>query len=147
MLTRVRLPLLLRLVASRSGATAVEFALLAPIYLLLLLGMVAYGIYFGASHSVQQLAADAARASIAGLDPADRAAIATRFIDRNAQGYVFIDPARLSVQVADSVTDDTQFDVELTFDASGLPIWSLMHGIALPERAIARRSTIRIGGL
>ena len=35
--------------------------MLAPLFILLLLGMVAYGIYFGASHSVQQIAADAAR--------------------------------------------------------------------------------------
>ncbi|TIM19494.1 MAG: pilus assembly protein, partial [Mesorhizobium sp.] len=45
----------------QSGTSAIEFALLAPIFILLLLGMVAYGIYFGASHSVQQIAADAAR--------------------------------------------------------------------------------------
>ena len=43
------------------GTSAIEFALLAPLFILFLLGMVAYGIYFGASHSVQQIAADAAR--------------------------------------------------------------------------------------
>jgi len=46
--------------ADAAGTSAVEFAMLAPIFVLLLPGMVAYGIYFGASHSVQQIAADAA---------------------------------------------------------------------------------------
>jgi Flp pilus assembly protein TadG len=49
-----------------SGTAAVEFAILLPFYLFFLLGMLAYGIYFGAAHSVQQLAADAARTAIAG---------------------------------------------------------------------------------
>jgi Flp pilus assembly protein TadG len=47
--------------ADTAGTSAVEFAMLAPLFILLLLGMVAYGIYFGASHWVQQIAADAAR--------------------------------------------------------------------------------------
>jgi Flp pilus assembly protein TadG len=45
---------------NRQAAVAVEFAILSPIYIFLLVGMVAYGIYFGAAHSVQQIAADAA---------------------------------------------------------------------------------------
>ncbi|TIP54506.1 TadE/TadG family type IV pilus assembly protein, partial [Mesorhizobium sp.] len=31
----------------QSGTSAIEFAMLSPIFILLLLGMVAYGIYFG----------------------------------------------------------------------------------------------------
>ncbi|GLS32839.1 TadE-like protein [Mesorhizobium albiziae] len=55
-----------------SATAAIEFALLFPIFILLFLGMIAYGIYFGASHSVQQIAADAARVAIAGLDETER---------------------------------------------------------------------------
>jgi Flp pilus assembly protein TadG len=54
------------------GASAVEFAIIAPVFILMIVGMLAYGIYFGAANSVQQIAADAARTSIAGLN-ADRA--------------------------------------------------------------------------
>ena len=54
------------------GASAVEFAIVGPVFVLLMMGMIAYGIYFGAVHSVQQLAADAARASVAGLDESER---------------------------------------------------------------------------
>jgi Flp pilus assembly protein TadG len=51
--------------------------MLAPLFILLLLGMVAYGIYFGASHSVQQIAADGARTAIAGLNQTERQALTT----------------------------------------------------------------------
>ena len=76
--------------AGTSGTAAVEFALLLPLYLFLLLGMTAYGIYFGAAHSVQQLSADAARTAIAGLDAQERQRLAHSFIERNADGYLFI---------------------------------------------------------
>ena len=51
----------------RSATSAIEFAILSPLFIFFVMGMVAYGIYFGAAHSVQQIAADAARTAIAGL--------------------------------------------------------------------------------
>nr|WP_295468683.1 TadE/TadG family type IV pilus assembly protein [Mesorhizobium sp.] len=53
---------------SVDGATAVEFAMIAPVFIAFMLGMTAYGIYFGAAHSVQQLSADAARVALAGVN-------------------------------------------------------------------------------
>lgn len=132
---------------NRQAAVAVEFAILSPIYIFLLMGMVAYGIYFGAAHSVQQIAADAARASIAGLDEADRRAIALRFIETNAGGYFFIDARNLALSVGDSAADGNQFQVVVDYDARDLPIWSLFRDFPLPEHTITRRSTIRIGGI
>ena len=130
-----------------AGSAAVEFALLAPLYIFLLMGMAAYGIYFGASHSVQQLAADAARASVAGVSQSEREALAGGFVDRNAAGYPFIDPERLAVRVSESATDSNQFDVVVSFDASRLPIWGLFERLPMPDQTIKRRSTIRIGGI
>lgn len=130
-----------------SGTSAVEFALLAPIFILLMMGMTAYGIYFGASHSVQQIAADAARTALAGLDQGERQRLVTGFIDLNAAGYPFIDPARLTVEASDSTADGKQFVVAVRYDARDLPIWNLFGGLPMPDMTIARRSTIRIGGL
>lgn len=121
--------------------------MLCPLYLFLVLGMTAYGIYFGASHSVQQISADTARAAVAGLDAAERRQLATRFVERNAGGYVFIDPERLTVDVADSIADGSQFDVTVSYDASELPIWNLMERLSMPGQTIRRSSTIRIGGI
>ncbi|TIV84131.1 MAG: pilus assembly protein, partial [Mesorhizobium sp.] len=89
--------------ADATGTSAVEFAMLAPVFILLLLGMVAYGIYFGASHSVQQIAADAARTAIAGLNQTERQALVTDFIARDVSGYPFVDPNKLTVNARDSV--------------------------------------------
>lgn len=139
-------PLIKSFQTSFGGTAAVEFAILCPLYLLLILGMTSYGIYFGASHSVQQISADAARAAIAGLDEAERKDLAQGFIDRNAGGYLFIVPARLSVAVADSFDDPDQFAVEVTYDAGELPIWGLFERLSMPPQTIRRRSTIRIGG-
>lgn len=129
------------------AAAAIEFAILSPIFLMLLLGMIAYGIYFGASHSVQQLAADAARIAMSGLSAAERQALVADFISRNGAGYAFVNPAKLVVDARDSVADGSQFVVSVTYDASNLPIWGLFYGIAMPGKTISRQSTIRLGGL
>ena len=79
------------LTRDQSGTSAVEFALVAPLFILMMLGMLGYGIYFGAAHSIQQLTADAARTAIAGLDEPERRSLAQAFIERNADGYAFVD--------------------------------------------------------
>lgn len=131
----------------RRGTAAIEFALLAPLYILLLMGVVAYGIYFGAAHSVQQLAADAARVAVAGLDATERSRIATGYIRGNADGYAFVSFTRLAVSAVDDPAQPGLFVVRLQYDARDLPIWSMMAGLPLPDMTIARRSAIRAGGV
>jgi len=133
--------------ADRSATSAVEFAILAPVFLVFLLGIAAYGIYFGASHSIQQIAADAVRTAIAGLDESERQALATGFIGHNAGGYPFIDSARLTVTARDSTDDPNQFMVTLRYDATNLPVWNLFPALPMPAATIVRSSTIRIGGI
>lgn len=139
--------LLKRFADEASATSAVEFALLSPLFVLLLMGMSAYGIYFGASHSVQQIAADAARTALAGLDKDERQTLVTNFVSKNAAGYPFIDPARLTVEASDNTADGSQFVVALSYDARNLPIWNLFDGLPLPDMTIAKRTTIRIGGI
>lgn len=129
------------------GTSALEFALLAPVFLLLTMGMIAYSIYFGAAHSLQQIAADAARTAIAGLDEAERTALASGFITRNAGRYSFVDADKLSLDIRDDEDDASQFVVALSYEARELPIWNLFVGLALPDVTIERRSTIRHGGI
>lgn len=132
---------------TNSGSTAVEFALLCPLYLFLILGMTAYGIYFGAAHSVQQLSADAARIAVAGVNRPERQQLATDFIKLHGGGYMFIIPDRLTIEVGDNPVDTSQFNVTLRYDASSLPIWGLFDRLSMPDQTITRRSTIRIGGI
>ena len=91
-----------RLVRSERAAAIVEMALVLPLFLALMMGILVYGQYFMLAHSVQQAANDGARAAIVGLDAADRRAIATRAVDRSMQGVGGYAVARRSVSVAET---------------------------------------------
>lgn len=75
-----------RLARDTRGTAMIETALLLPLFLMLLLGILIYGQYFLLAHSVQQAANDGARAAITGLDTADRRAVAIRAVDRSMHG-------------------------------------------------------------
>ena len=130
-----------------SGTSAVEFAILAPVFIMLLTGMLAYGIYFGAAHSIQQMAADAARTSIAGISATERDKLVKAYLDSNAGDYMLIERNRLTFTIGDKPGDPTQYRVTLKYDASQLPIWNLYPPLPLPSTQIASTSTIRRGGL
>lgn len=129
------------------GAAAVEFAILAPVYMLMLAGMLAYGLYFGAAHSLQQLAADAARISISGLDSAERDRLVGRYLDRHAGDYMLLDRRFLTYAIGDDPADTTQYRVVLRYDAIELPVWNLYPPLPLPSRYMVYGATIRQGGL
>lgn len=132
---------------STSGSLAVEFALIAPILLASMLGMIAYGIYFGAAHSVQQLSADSARIAVAGISSSEREQLVKAYISKNSGDYMFLNPSAITVQVADALADPTQSNISIRYDAKNLPIWNLYLPLPLPEKIISRTSTIRIGGM
>lgn len=133
-----------RFAGNHDGASAVEFAIIAPVFILMIVGVLAYGIYFGAANSVQQIAADAARTSIAGLSATERNTLVTAFIENNAGAYVFIDPDEVNFSIGDDVSDPNQYKVTVTYDASQLPIWVLP--VPMPGKIISYTSTIRLGG-
>lgn len=135
-----------RFQSDRNGAAAVEFAIVSPLFILLLLTLIAYGIYLSAAYSIQQIAADAARTSLAGLNRFERTALARDFIQRSTLDYYLLDPKRLSVILVEDHQNAEQFTVKLEYDGSNLPIWGL-YAFALPNRKIVRFSTIRIGGI
>lgn len=138
--------LMAKMLRNRAGSSAVEFAIIAPIFLLVLLTMIAYGIYLMTAYSVQQVAADAARTAIAGLNNNEREALAKDFVSRSALSYAFMDKRYFNVTVGSDLSNSNQFTVTVEYDATELPIWSL-YSYALPEKTIKRFSTIRIGGV
>ncbi|MCW5722379.1 MAG: pilus assembly protein [Devosia sp.] len=130
-----------------SGGAAIEFALLTPVFLLMVMGVLAYGIYFGAANSLQQLAADAARIAISGLSEAERNRLVAAYLDRHAQNYLLIERTRLEAQIGDDPSDPSQYRVQLRYDAIDLPIWNLYPPLPLPSRVMVVGATIRQGGL
>jgi Flp pilus assembly protein TadG len=136
----------LSLLRSDSGASALEFAIVMPIFVVLLFGIIAYAIYFGAVHGAAQLAADAARASVAGLSDAERADIARQHVIKNVPAYSLFDPSKLEVTAEPLGEDARQFRVSVRYDASALPIWNFAPLFPLPDKTIVRAATIQRGG-
>ena len=119
---------------------------LLPVFLLIVLGILTYGIYLGSVHSVEQLAADAARASVAGLSDSERVQIATQHVTTNAGGYPLLNASKIAVEAGASPLDASQFRVMVRFDASDLPIWIMSGIVPMPDRVIERTSIIKRGG-
>lgn len=134
-----------RLSNNISGASAVEFAIVASLFLMVALGILAYGIYLSAAHSVSQLAADSARASIAGLNDTERTKIATDHVAAHAADFILLNKNKVTVEAA-PLADINQFQVVVRFDASDLPIWFMSGLVPLPSKTIERTASIKRGG-
>jgi Flp pilus assembly protein TadG len=129
--------------ADRSGATAVEFALLAPVLVMLTFGSIQYGLYFGVAHSVQQLCNDAARVAVAGLNVKEREGLVKAHVDKRGADYSFLRKER----IRSSVNDDGEVIVVRTdYDASNLPIFTLKGLMPMPPSTITQKSVVALGG-
>lgn len=131
--------------ADKTAATAIEFAIVAPILLLIVYGIICFGVYFGAVHGVQQLAAEAARRSIAGISDDERVRLAQAAIDSDAGSYPFITPALLTVRSASTDPATDSFTLTLDYDASDMAIFKLPY-VPRPPASISRSATIQRGG-
>jgi Flp pilus assembly protein TadG len=129
----------------RRGATAVEFAMLLPIFLTMVFGIVVFGSYLAMVHGVQQLAAEAARSSVAGLSDGERSSLATSYVTANVGTYPLIAASNISVNAATSTTDPNVFIVSVSYNASGMFIYALPF-VPSPPSTIVRSAAIPYGG-
>lgn len=127
----------------RAGSAAVEFAIVGPILFLLLTGIFTYGGYFLTAHTVQQLANDAARASIAGLDDDERLTLAREAMQAGIANQSFM---RGQLSRIDLSRQGTAISVAVTYDASEDVYWAFQSLIPAPPSSISRNATIRLGG-
>lgn len=132
------------LIADRAAVSAVEFALVAPVFILLMLGIVCFGILFGAYNAVQQLAAESARASVAGLSATERNQIAQTYVASTVGAYGFLDPTKLTVTTA---SQTTTFQVTITYDMSQSIVFRLGNILSPVNPTITRSAAIQNGGL
>ena len=136
---------MIKLLLCRRGATAVEFAMLLPVFLALVFGIAIFGSYLAVVHGLQQLAAEAARSSLAGLSPSERNSIATSYVSTNVGTYPLITANKVSVSAATSPSDPNVFVVTVTYNASGMFIYSLPF-VPAPSSTIVRSAAIPFGG-
>lgn len=132
------------LAGSRRGVALIEFALVLPLAAVLLLGVMAYGQYFLLAHSVQQIANDAARASIAGLSQIERRALADATVADIITRLPSIGPEQVTVDVP--APSGELLTVEVRLDATNNAMFD-MKLIPMPDPVIARKATVRLGGL
>ena len=75
-------------------------------------------IAFSIASGVQQLASEAARASVGGLSDAERAQIAQTFIATHVGAYPFVLPQHLTVTTSALAAPTAAFRVSLLYDLS-----------------------------
>ena len=129
--------------ADQSGAAAVEFAIVGPMLVVLLIGILTYGGYFWISHTLQQLANDAARVAIGGLTQTERQQLASQAMNSELTDYPFIKAQDLQATVTG---DDQMLSVAVAYDATKAPFWVFKGLVPLPSSTITRSATVRLGG-
>ena len=136
----VRSPFAASLARSERAAAIVEMALLLPLFLALVMGILVYGQYFMLAHSVQQAANDGARAAITGLDAADRRAVASRAVDRSMRSISGFIAAHRAIAVSETV-DAVTVAVTYTIPSDSLIRFSFVPS---PSRVIRSSATFEL---
>jgi len=130
------------LLHAKSGAAAVEFAIVGPAFVMMLLGICSYGGYFWLAHSVQELANDGAHAAVAGLSSTERQQLAQSMVSGESGSYAALTPAKLTVTEAEQ---NNAMTVSVSYDASGSAFWAFKL-VPMPSSTIQRSATIAVGG-
>ncbi len=118
---------------SETGAVAVEFTLLAPMLFAMLFGIVCVGYAMALSHSVQQLATSAARASVSGITTAERRMLAEDYIANGPSHYPLLTASALSqaVDVTEGSAPTITVAISYTLDGSILELANGFLGLNL----------------
>ncbi|WP_283741470.1 TadE family protein [Chelatococcus albus] len=135
-----------RLIARTEGAAAIEFAFVAPAFVLILCGLLFYGLYFGVAHGVQQLAAEAARASVAGMSASERSTLARQQVMATIGSYPFLKADHVTVDAAPDPADPNRFAVTVRYDASHLGLAGFGGILPIPSDQIVKTAVVRRGG-
>lgn len=127
----------------QAGNAAIEFALVTPLLLTFLLGIVCYGGYFWMSHSLQQLANDAARAAVAGLTAGERQSLAQGTFNSEIGTYSALSPSQATITYQGS---SQAFTISISYNAANTPFWAVSGLIPMPSTTIIRSAAIKLGG-
>ena len=103
----------------QSGAVAIEFVLIAPLLIGLLFGIMTLGYFMGVSHSVNQLAAGAARASVAGLDQTERSELANTYLSQAATRYPLLRQEAIAPAVAFDTAEQAGITITVDYSVDG----------------------------
>lgn len=89
-----------RALADRRGTAAIEFAIVAAVFLMILFGIVSLGFQFATRIALSYAVAEGGRAAVGGITDAERSTLATSAITYALNAYApLVDPARATVSV------------------------------------------------
>lgn len=144
--TKVIRNIRIRITADVSGAVAVEFALIIPVFMTMIFGIFAAGILLATLNGIEQIAAGAARSSLQGLTGPERTSLATTYVASNAAAYPYLDTTRIQVSTLSDTTKNT-FTVTIVYDMSGNGVYQVVRSImpSLPT-SFTRQSVVIEGG-
>lgn len=123
------------------GAVAVEFALVLPVFLVMIFGIICFGQYFAIASSLQQLAAESARQSVMGITIPERQALAASFITESGGRFSHLEQAKItaSIQMVPE-TNPNGIQVLLTYDLKGSAVDVASSFLALDINTLTRGS-------
>jgi len=123
-----------------------EFALIAPVLVVMVLGLVAFGIFFMYCQTLQELTASAARASVVGLSAAERSSLVQQFVAQSISSSGILNASDLSVQTSTSGSPATDYTVTATYNLKDTALPLLASIVPVQFSGITRSSTIEFGG-
>lgn len=132
-----------RLRRDRRAAALIEFALLLPMLLSLVMGVICYGQYIWLAHSVQTAANDAARAIVAGMTASERLTLARAAVATDMASVPELRANQIALAVEEGGARAT---VKLRVDARALTLLSTGM-VPLPEPIIERRAVVALSAL
>ncbi|WP_260923823.1 TadE family protein [Novosphingobium sp. 9] len=118
----------------------VEAALVMPVLIVLLLGIVTYGSWFMAAHSLQEVANDAARASMAGLTATERQTLVNTTVANSVLYQGTLNPSLVTIATAQ---DNAYYRVTLTYNAAKSSMYQNAL-IPLPSGNIVRNAVVQL---
>jgi Flp pilus assembly protein TadG len=130
------------------GVTAIEFAIIAPVFLAILFGMIVYGIYFATWIAITEAASEGARAAVAGLSSAERTSLATAQVAQFFSYYAPLLNSNNATVVAQAApgSNGGSFQVSISYNFTSYGFSALSGLLPIPIVNPSTTITVSNGG-
>ena len=129
-----------RLLRDERGAALVEMAMVLPVLMLLIMGIIVYGQWLACANALQQSANEGARASLSGLSQEERALTARQTVTDSLSHYGDIDQRKVMIGIQD---DGTTLNVTVNYDMSDQSVMKLPF-VPIPDQVVSRSAAVRL---